>query len=360
MKNRIVEFAKNLITVPSTKNNTKELRRVLALAIKKVGNEFSREDFEKDGVPSVLFYNTKSRPKKFKIILNAHLDVVPGKDYQYKPFEKDGKLYGRGAFDMKSAAAAEILVFSDIAKQLPYPAALQIVTDEEVGGFKAAKYQVDQGIRAEFVIAGEGTNFGINNKAKGIIWANIKTKGKAAHGAYLWQGKNAIGKMNSALTSLYKQFPEPTKEEWKTTVNVARIETSNQTTNKVPEDCTAQLDIRYIPEDGSSIVDRLKKALPEDAVFEIITKESAHFSDEKNPHIALLKKIVKRVSGKNTGTIAKHGGSDVRHFTRVGNDGITFGPVGYGLHTDDEWVDIKSLEDYYTILRDFLLETTSL
>jgi len=139
-----------------------------------------------------LVYFQKTRPNNFKIILNAHLDVVSGRKEQYKPYEKDGKLFGRGAIDMKGAAAVEILVFKEIAKKVSYPLALQLVTDEEIGGFCGTKYQIEKGVRADFVIAGEPTDFGVNNKAKGIIWLKIKTKGKAAHGAYPWRGKKCL------------------------------------------------------------------------------------------------------------------------------------------------------------------------
>ena len=72
--------------------------------------------------PSLLIHNQKKPgTKKFKIILDAHLDVVPGKDYQYKPYEKDGKFYGRGAYDMKAPGAAEILVLKNWRKKFHIP-----------------------------------------------------------------------------------------------------------------------------------------------------------------------------------------------------------------------------------------------
>ena len=187
----IILLTKSLISIPSTRNNKKALNDVLDLALKEV-KDFTIERFEKEGYPSALIYPQKTRPNNFKIILNAHLDVVSGREEQYKPYEKDGKLFGRGAVDMKGAAAVEILVFKEVAKKVSYPLALQLVTDEEIGGFCGTKYQIEKGVRADFVIAGEPTDFGVNNKAKGIIWLKIKTKGKAAHGAYPWRGKNAL------------------------------------------------------------------------------------------------------------------------------------------------------------------------
>lgn len=355
MLNKILSFSKQLISVPSTKENPDELKRVLELAKKEVGSGFTVEDFKNNDVSSCLIYNTSKRPNKFKIILNAHLDVVPAKPEQYKPFEKNRKLHGRGTYDMKAAAAVEILVFKELAKKLPYPIALQLVTDEEIGGFNGTKYQIDKGVGSDFSIAGEGTNLAVKNKAKGIVWAKIKTYGKTGHGAYLWQGKNAIWKMIDVLNKLKTVFPEPKKEIWKTTINVAKIETTNQTFNQVPDNCILGIDIRYIPEDDKKIVGKIKKLLPKGAAFELMLKEPAQFTSEKNQYLEILRNSATKVIGKKAGIIVKHGASDIRHFNRVGCDGIEYGPTGEGLHTDNEWVDIKSLENYYNILRGFLI-----
>ena len=88
MINKILSLSKRLISIPSTKENPLELKKVLGSAENELGKGFTVEKFKKNGVPSLLFYNTPRRPKKFKIILNAHLDVVPGKLEQYIPFEK--------------------------------------------------------------------------------------------------------------------------------------------------------------------------------------------------------------------------------------------------------------------------------
>ncbi len=354
MINNILFLSKQFISIPSTKENPTALKQVLELAKKQVA-EYTIERFEKNGVHSFLAYNTKTRPKKFKVILDAHLDVVPAKDSQYKQRESGGKLYGRGTYDMKSAAAAEILVFKEMAKKVNYPVALQIVTDEEIGGFNGAKHQLEQGVKCDFMIAGEGTDFGINNKAKGIIWFRVLTSGRTGHGAYLWNGENAIWKMKKFLDILEKKYPVPSKEAWQTTVNLSRIETANQTFNKIPDNCVVSLDMRYIPEESKTILNDLKRLLPAEFQLEIEEKEPAHFTAEKNPYIIKLQQATKKITGKLPPTVAKHGGSDVRHYTAAGCAGVTFGPVGVGLHTDNEWVNIKSLEDYYLILKDFLL-----
>ncbi|MFA6006025.1 MAG: M20/M25/M40 family metallo-hydrolase [Patescibacteria group bacterium] len=350
----IVKLAKDLIAIPSTKENPQALKDVLERALQEV-SEYTIERFEKNGVPSALVYSGTTRPKRFKIILNAHLDVVPGREEQYKPFEKDGKLYGRGTDDMKAAAAVEILVFKELAKRVTYPLGLQLVTDEEVGGFNAAKHQAEQGVLCDFMIAGEPTSFGVNNKAKGIVWAKVTATGKTAHGAYPWNGESAVWKLTQFLNNLQQTYPVPKHEVWQTTVNVARVTTENQTMNKVPDKAEAGLDVRYIPEDSETIIASLNKLLVLGTALDIQLKEPSQFTDEKNNFVVKLREATQQVTGTLSEVIVKHGGSDVRHYNAAGCDGVTFGPIGAGLHTDEEWVDIQSLNTYLEILKKFLM-----
>lgn len=349
----ILGFAEKLIKIQSTSDDKKALAEVLETCkIELTG--FNYKEFEKNGIKSLLFYNSNSLPEKFKLILNAHLDIVPGKIDQFKPFQKNGKLFGRGAYDMKTAAACMILLFKELAKKVSYPLGLQLVTDEEVGGFDGTKYQIENGIKADFVIAGENTDLEINHRSKGIIWLKIKTKGISAHGAYPWLGENAIWKMQKILDTLQKLYPTPKKETWSTTVNLASLECINKTFNKVPDECIGLLDIRFIAEDKDKILDKLKQGFGKDANLEIIANEPDHFTNESNKYIKLLSKSIKEITKKPAQLIDKHGASDIRHYNNVNCDGITFGPIGKGHHSDNEWVDIKSVKDYCQILKVFL------
>ena len=355
MIKKILTLSKRLISIPSTKENPKELDRVLNL-VKKELKDVTIEEFEKDGAKSILAYNSKARSKRFKIILNAHLDVVPGKINQFSAIEKNGELFGRGSYDMKAAAAVMILVFKEIFKKIKYPLALQLVTDEEIGGFNGTKFQIEQEVLADFVIAGENTDLTIINRAKGIVQAKITATGKSAHGAYPWLGDNAVLKINSIINSILKKYPVPKKEVWKTTVNISSIKSTNNTVNKVPDNSSVFLDIRYIPEDNNKIVPFLKRLEKPGVKMEILLNEPCAYTEENNPYINKLSCSVKNVLGAKAEILSHHGGSDIRHFNLVGCRGIEFGPIGRGHHTDSEWVEIKSLENYYNILKDFLLK----
>ncbi|QQS39568.1 M20/M25/M40 family metallo-hydrolase [Candidatus Woesebacteria bacterium] len=355
MKNtELIDLTKKLISIPSVTGDTNANKQVLDSAIKTL-NKYTIERFENKSVQSVLVYKEKIRPKKFRMLLNAHLDVVAANKTQFSPIIKGKNIYGRGAYDMKAAAAAEILAFKEVVEKVEYPLGLQLVTDEEVGGFNGTKFQINNGVKAEFALAGEPTDLDIDHQEKGILWYKIHSAGVNSHGAYPWRGENAIQKMNVFLTNLWKHYPVPKKETWKTTINVAHIKAENTTFNKVPDHCEVYLDIRYIPDDEDTISNNITKLLPRGFKKELLLNESCMYTDKNNRDIKLLQYCVNKISGHKSNIIVKHGGSDMRFFSKAGSYTITFGPKGAGLHSDNEWVDLSSLDNYYNILKAFLL-----
>jgi succinyl-diaminopimelate desuccinylase len=353
MIDEILNLSKKLISIRSDPDNKVGLDTALDVVLNELA-EFTVELFEQNGFKSILAYNTPTRPDKFRIILNGHLDVIPGKDFQYEPVEKEGRLYGVGSMDMKSSVATMIYTFKQIAKELSYPIAIQLVTDEEVGGFNGTKYQIEKGVRADFVIAGESTNFDIVNQAKGVFWLKISCKGKTAHGAYPHKGENAIWKMDQFLQILKNHYPLPSEQIWDTTVNLAKIENTNNTFNKIPDDCTVWLDIRTTPEKSENLLNELKKIIPNDFDTQIIAEESALFVEQENDYLQKLKISADKILQKAVCFYGAQGSSDSRHYTKIGGKGVEFGPWGGGIGTDNEWVDISSLEKFYLILSDFL------
>jgi len=348
----VISLAKNLIAVPSTKENTKALEDVLSIARKQLAR-FTVETFSDHGVPSLLAYIGKTRPKKFPIILNAHLDVVPGRSDQYEVKIEGDKLFGRGAYDMKAAAAVEIFLFKELASKINYPLGLQLVTDEEVGGHHGSLYQVKQGVESDCVLVGEtSSDLTIGIQSKGIIWAKVTFQGKSAHGAYPWKGDNALWKVYKFLGAVASAFPVPAKAVWETTVNLASIQTSNTTFNKIPDEAYVLLDIRYIPSDHDRIKKKLSQCLGGDGRVEFVAEESSHETPEDNPYVVSLVKAASHVMGKTCQVVQKHGASDLRHFPKAA--GLEFGPVGHGPHMDEEWVSISGLETYASILKEFL------
>lgn len=347
-------MSERLISIKSTSGDPAALEKALEVALSNL-KSYTIERFEKNGIKSALVYSSQKRPQKFKIILNGHLDIIPGKQHQYFPKIKNNKLYGVGSMDMKANVACLIVAFKEVVDKVNYPLGLQLVTDEEIGGFNGTKFQIDKGVKADFIIAGEATNFNIVNKAKGILWVKVYSKGKTAHGAYPWRGKNSIWEMNKFLNLLEKKYPIPNREKWITTVNLSRIETSNQSFNKIPDYCSVWLDIRYLPKETNTVVSDIKKLLPKGFKLDVVVKEPAFFVSEKGEYLKTLRKTAKKVTKRKVSFYGAQGSSDARHFTRVNCDGVEFGPIGGGIGTDNEWVDLRSLEKYKETLETFLL-----
>jgi succinyl-diaminopimelate desuccinylase len=166
---RFLTTACELLAVPSTFDRPDDLSRALDLVLGFVGPGFTVERFESNSKPSALVYHGAQR-SHFRVILNAHLDVVPAPPYQFQPRREGDRLYARGAQDMKLSALALAQVFREQAGRLPYPIALQLVTDEEVGGWDGTLHQLEQGVHGEFVIIGEHSGLDIVTESKGITW----------------------------------------------------------------------------------------------------------------------------------------------------------------------------------------------
>ena len=347
-----LDLAQRFIRTRSVASNPAGLREVLRIALNELEG-FTVERFESDGVESALVYVGATRPKRFKVLLNAHLDVIPGRDDEYEPRIKGRRLYGVGAMDMKSNAACLINAFKETARFVAYPLALQLVTDEEIGGFNGTAVQVKSGVRADFVLAGEPTNFDIVHKAKGIIWFKVHATGRAAHGAYPWRGVNALEILLAFDARLRKAFPPLTKEAWKTSVNLARIETSNTSFNKIPGTASACYDLRYVAGDRPTLLTKIRRCLPHGATLEIVADEPAMDAAIKDPYIQSLARAAHGTTG---GRIFRgaNGSSDARHFAAKGATCVEFGPVGGGIGADGEWVDIPSLAKFEKVLVTFL------
>lgn len=353
VNDEILLFAQDLIKIRTEPQNMDLLNEALHLCAEKL-KTLTIDRYERNGIKSLLIHNQKGRHKSFKIILNGHLDVIPGKAYQYNPKITNNRLYGVGALDMKSNLSVLIHIFRDMASRVPYPLGLQIVTDEETGGFDGTKYQIEQGVRSEFVISGETTGFNIVNRAKGIIWCEAYFRGKTAHGAYPWRGNNAIKKMNRFIDELLNLYPVPNSQQLVSTVNVAKVTTTNRSFNKIPDDATASFDIRFIPGEDERIIEQIHRLLPEDATLKIITHENALNVSPENQYIKLLQTSVESIRNEDSSLYCAQGSSDARHFAAIGCEGIEFGPIGGGIGEDQEWIDINSLDDYYNILAHFL------
>ncbi len=353
------ELLCNLLTIESVESKPENLHKVVAVAAQYIrARGYTVEFFESEGKPSILAYYGKQRPKRFKVLFNGHLDVVPAKQDQFTPVIKGDKLYARGAHDMKAGAASMIEVFCEKAATLPYALGMQLVTDEEIGGFDGTGYQRRKKVESDYFIAGESTGFAVNTDAKGICWVKLHAKGSSAHGAYPWRGVNALHVLTKSVEHIMKCYPLPRKEIWRTCVNVARIETDNTAFNKVPDAATAHLDIRYTADDKHFQNEKtatafLKQNIEKGVHIEYVHWGPAHHTSARAPLVldlvAALKLHTKVIPHEKS-----HGASDARFYSDKKTQAVCFGPHGDGLHTDTEWVSLRSIQTFKAILKDYL------
>lgn len=358
--NKLIKEIESLISLKTTSDKPEELQKAINYFADKVRRRgYTVELFDQNNKPSLLAYRGAKRPEKFSVILNGHIDVVPAKENQFEPKIIGDKLYGRGAVDMKAAAIVLTEVFCNLAEKVPYELGLQIVSDEEVGGHSGTLHQINEGVEADFVIAGEFTpRSAICTESKGICWLEISLPGTSAHSAYLWNGDNSLLKATDLINKLLEAYPVPSKEDWVTTVNVANLATFNKTFNRVPDVASVSLDVRFVPgdknfKDEASIKNFFRQLEPS-AKVKIKNLESDHRADEKNSKLTALAKAVEKTTKRPAKFIRKHGASDVRHYCANGTQAVVMGLQGEGLHSDNEYINIKSIEEYYKILTNFL------
>ena len=136
------------------------------------------------------------------LLLNAHTDTVgvAGMSSPYEPSEEGGRLYGRGALDMKAGLAAAMVTVASL-RGLAGDVVLAAVIDEEAGG-AGTRALLDSGFRADAAIVPEPTGLDVAVAHKGFVGFEIETLGRAAHGSRPERGIDAIARMGPVLTEL--------------------------------------------------------------------------------------------------------------------------------------------------------------
>jgi succinyl-diaminopimelate desuccinylase len=351
--------AEELLAIESTADRPADLGKALDLVLGFVGPGFTVERFESGGKPSALLYPGPARTR-FPVLLNGHLDVVPADPGQFRPRREGDRLYARGAQDMKISALAEALVFRELAGSLPWPLALQLVTDEETGGRDGTRHQLEQGVEAGYVIIGEHSRLRLVTDSKGMITATLTARGRSGHSAYPWLADNALVRLTTSIARLLDAYPVPAGEAWRTTVNLARIETPNQARNRVPDQAQAWLDIRFPPGDpdldgrtAAEVADWLTGFCEPGVTAEVGYADPPHHASRDRAETVALQRAAAN-QGYDASFLRKHGAADGRFYYQRGTDAVIFGIGGDGLHGADEYADLTTVGPYGQALREFL------
>ena len=312
------------------------------------------DDREYDGLPVVLAdVGPRDGPT---VIFHGHVDVVPARAGQFTPRVEGDRLIGRGAYDMKGALAALMCAMRDAAEQDAVRVRFICVPDEESEDVsrRSTDVLVAAGLRGDFALTGEPTDLHIGVQAKGVLAVRVEVTGTSAHGSTPWLGDNAILKAHDVFRRIETlPFSRESSDLFdRPSINLARI-LGGDAFNKVPDACTMDVDIRFLPnQDPGEILAQIR-AIPDLEIVKCFTRAPAIVS-RRNPYVLALRDAVARSIEGEALSVGRDGASDAISFLEAGVPAVEFGPVGGGHHGPHEWVSISSLRRYRNALADFV------
>ncbi|MBX3484524.1 acetylornithine deacetylase/succinyl-diaminopimelate desuccinylase family protein [Phenylobacterium sp.] len=315
---------------------------------------------------------------------NSHIDVVEaGEGWTVDPFEgviRDGRVYGRGACDMKGGLASSIIaVEALIDSGVDLPGALEIsgTADEESGGYGGVAYLAERGWfskpRVDHVIIPEPLNVDrVCIGHRGVWWAEIETKGRIAHGSMPFLGDSAIRHMNAvmqtfeerlypALESRHSDMPVVPEGARQSTMNINSIHGGqSEDFEGLPAPCVADssrmiIDRRFLIEETLEdvkgevvgLLDELAATRPEFRYgIRDLFQVAPSMADRDGPVARAAARAVEQVLGRKAKFVCSPGTYDQKHIDRIGKlkDCIAYGPGVLDLaHQPDEWVGIDDM-----------------
>ena len=354
---KLIELTRDLILIPSTATNPEERDRCFEFTknhIERLENIHLRE-YRNNGIPSlVALPNNCQIPK---ILLCAHLDVIGHPDLScYRSSIVDGRIYGPGAGDMKGALAILLELFRDFHCRDPNASlGLVITSDEETGGRFGIQYLVDEmELRCGVALIPDGGSLNeIVIEEKGIIHLHVRCHGQAAHAARPWLGVNPLQCLIDGLNKLHDHFDSLRQDNgtWYPTCTVTVMDTPNTTINRIPTMAEGQLDIRFPPPHTTeSIMATIKEILGQEVECRIIISAEP----TRQPSDPLFVSITEGILDEKPILSRTDAGSDARFFSRRGIPAIISSPLVGNLHSEQEWIDIQSMETFYRIYERYI------
>lgn len=361
--NKLHKHLSELVAIPSVTSDKQVCSQAIEYVKRCLPAQFKANTVSSNDVTSLLVTHADlGVGEQPKIWLAAHLDVVPAPRELFSLRQDGDKLIGRGTYDMKFAAVAYLRLLDEHASQLePNGVGLVFTCDEEVGGFDGMGYLAEQGIidGEVMILPDGGTDWAIEQRAKGIGFYEVTAAGKAAHGSRPWEGDNAATRLLRAVDNIHTRSTNAfvAKDDFYTTATLTKLE-AGQASNAVPAEAKATYDVRFVTESDVGVFEEiLDVACNVDALSWKRTVGASVFSvDTKHPRVAQFAQVVHEVTGRDAGFCDSHGGSDARFFAdRADFSVILTRPEGGGMHGDDEWISAKGLDQFYLVLEKFVL-----
>ncbi|MGW4867458.1 ArgE/DapE family deacylase [Streptomyces chartreusis] len=300
------------------------------------------------------------------LMLNGHLDTVGLAGYDGDPLAPrvgEGRMYGRGAFDMKGGIAAMMVAAAraTVGGPLRGDVLIACVADEEYGSSGTA--EVLESFTADAAVVTEPSHLEVTLAHKGFVWFDVEIEGRAAHGSRPELGIDAIAKAGHFLVALEQLGQHladgPSHPLLGTGTVHASVIRGGEEPSTYPAHCRVTLERRTVPGESADgverelagLLDRLAATVPD---FSYRLTRGVHRepfeADPDAPIVRTLTRHAERALGHPPVVRAEPFWTDCALLDRAGIPCLLFGADGEGAHAATEYVDLASLDRLTDVL----------
>lgn len=319
------------------------------------------------GRPNVVARHGSGHPR---LVLNGHLDTVGVDQMSVAPFAatiRDGRLYGRGACDMKGGLAALLEAARRIA-ETPHSGTLIVaLTSDEEHASAGMAALVRDGLEADSAIVCEPTELAVMPAHKGFVWVEVTVRGRAAHGSRPDEGVDAIrhaGRLLAALPELEAERADEAAHELlgQGSIHAGTIE-GGSAPSVYPDRCRVVLECRTLPGETEADVMRDVRTLATRIadgvdglaieVRPLLTRPATEVGIDRPVVRGLLEAMVAhglppRIEGMSAWV-------DAAFLNESGIDAVCFGPGSIAqAHSADEWIELDQVDRCVDVLESWL------
>lgn len=296
------------------------------------------------------------------LLLNGHLDTVGVATWRgdpFAPFESDGKLFGRGAFDMKAGVAAMMVAAARAKGAVRGDVILALVADEEFGSIGTEEVLAHH--TADAAIIAEPSCLELTLAHRGFAWFEVDIRGVAAHGSMPEQGVDAIAHASRILHALDVLADELGQGDGHPllghgTVRVSTIAGGMDAATVAPS-CTLTIERRFLPGQTPDLVEAQLRTVIDGVqqhgattTLTRLVARGAFEADPGWPIVGAVAASASRVLGRSIATRGEPFWTDAGLVLEAGIPCLIVGVDGGGAHADSEWATVESIVQLADIL----------
>lgn len=306
--------------------------------------------------------------------LNGHLDTVPygGREKWSSdpavPQERDSRLYARGASDMKGGLAAMAAALCDLADRGETPRRDVVFLgtwDEEKSGQGAQMAVSDNTLgKPDLLLIGEPTGGSLGLAQKGCLWLQITAQGRTSHGAYPWEGVNAVELVFEFCRELAGFVQEHSHPLLGSATAVISMAQGGIAPNMVPDTCAMIMDIRTVPCLSAGRILKKAKELAQriflerklSISFQTVNERRAIETAETQTEAVFVQECVQRITGEKPPVTGINYFTDASILAPASLPVILYGPGRPELaHKPDEWISLTEFDKAVDVYREILI-----